>query len=368
MDRDRLLRAEQALARLGDSSRTVVEYCRGVHDVVDRVVPSDRWCAFAVDPATRLATNGYHDEGLPPAHLPRLIEIEHGEEDVNQIRTLARTSTGVATLSEATAGDPATSARWRDVLAPSGLPHELRAVARERGNSWGALVLMRAGDSPAFAPEDIDAIARCAPHIATGFRRVLARQQIDHAGDAPDAGIVIVDDRSLAVRSMTTAAAEWLERLDDGWHHDGPLPTSVLSAVYACRATPHGGPGAVRARTRDGRWVTVTAERLGDDGSIGLVVRPSRPSEIATIVAAAHGLTQRETDVVLLVASGSSNREIAAVLGVSPLTVGDHLKRVFAKLDVASRGEATSKLFHDHYLPRELAGQPAGADGWYVGA
>lgn len=363
-----MLRAEAALVRLADSSRTVVDYCKGVHDVVDRLVPSDRWCAFAVDPATRLATNGYHDEGLPATHLPRLLELEHTDDDVNQIRTLARTPTGVATLSEATAGDPATSARWRDVLEPSGLPHELRAVVRDRGASWGAIVLLRAGDSAAFGPGDVDAVARCSSHIAAGFRRVLVRQQIDHGDDAREAGIVIVDSRSLEVRSMTAAAAEWLERLDDGWQ-PGRLPTSVLSAVYACRSASAGGPRAVRARARDGRWVTITAEHLGDAdaGSIGLVVQPSRPAEIATIAAAAHGLTPRETDVVLLVAAGHSNREIASILGVSPLTVGDHLKKVFAKLEVASRGEATSKLFNDHYLPRELAGRPAGADGWFVG-
>jgi DNA-binding CsgD family transcriptional regulator len=96
------------------------------------------------------------------------------------------------------------------------------------------------------------------------------------------------------------------------------------------------------------------------------VLQPSRPAEIAEIVGAAFGLTRRERDVVLLVASGHTNAEISRLLGVSKYTVADHLKRVFDKVDVASRGELTSKLFQDYYLPRAFAGRPAGADGWFL--
>ncbi len=366
MNADRLIRAQTAIDRIAAEARTVVDLCREVHGVVHGIVPADRWCAFAVDPATTFATNGYHDEGVPVAHVPRLLELEHGTSDHNQIRELARSSTGVATLAEATGGDPAASARYREVLAPAGLPHELRAVVRDAGRTWGALVLLRAADSPGFEPDDVDAIARCGPRLAAAFRAVLLRQHLDHADDAREAGILVVGGQPLEVASATPAAQEWLDLLDDGGH-GGPLPTSVLSAMYASRAAPSGGPAAVRARTRGGRWVTITAERLADGGdSFGIVLQPSRPAEIAAIVGAAHRLTRRETEVVVLAAAGSSNREIASALGMSPHTVGDHLKHVFTKLGVATRGEMTSKLFHDHYLPREIAGRRVGLDGWFL--
>ena len=95
-------------------------------------------------------------------------------------------------------------------------------------------------------------------------------------------------------------------------------------------------------------------------------MQPSRPAEIAQIVGAAHGLTQRERDIVLLVAAGHTNSEIARMLTMSSYTVADHLKRVFTKVDVASRGELTSKLFYDYYLPRITSGRQAGADGWFL--
>ena len=46
--------------------------------------------------------------------------------------------------------------------------------------------------------------------------------------------------------------------------------------------------------------------------------------------------------------------------------MSDHLKRVFTKLDVSTRGALTSKLFYDYYLPRVTAERRAGTDGWFL--
>lgn len=366
MSADLAVRAERAVAGACEEARSVVDLCRGVQHVLSSLIPSDRWCGFAVDPATLVPTNGFHDEGIPEPLLPRLLQLEHGSDDCNHLPALARSRAGVATLSQATRGDPATSARWREVLVPSGIEHEMRAVFRERGRSWGALILMRGGDVADFSAADAALMSRVAPVVATGFRRVLVRQQLDHRDDAREAGILIVGVDPIEVKSATAAATSWLELLDDGGL-GGPLPTSVMSAVHACR-NGSAQPATVRARTRAGRWVTVTAERFsGDSGSdIGVIVQPSRPAEIASIVGAAHGLTERESDVVVSVVAGHSNGEIARLLRVSPHTVKDHLKSIYAKLDVQTRNEMTSKLFYDHYLPREIEHLRAGADGWFL--
>ena len=366
MSADLAVRTERAVAKACDEARSVVELCRNVQRVVAPVIPSDRWCGFAIDPATFVPTNGFHDEGIPDPLLPRLLELEHGTDDCNHLPALARSRAGVATLSQATGGNRAASARWREVLVPCGIDHEMRAVFRDRGRAWGALILMRGPDVDDFSSADVAALTRLAPLVAAGFRRVLVRQQLDHRDDAREAGILVVGGDPTEVKSVTAAAAFWLELLDDGGF-GGPLPTSVMSAVHACRnrAAP---PVAVRARTRTGRWVTVTAERFSDeDGSdIGVIVQPSRPAEIASIVGAAHGLTERESDVVVSVVAGHTNDEIATLLRVSPHTVKDHLKSIYAKLDVRTRGEMTSKLFYDHYLPREIDQLRVGADGWFL--
>ena len=57
------------------------------------------------------------------------------------------------------------------------------------------------------------------------------------------------------------------------------------------------------------------------------------------------GLTARECEVLRLVASGRTNREIAAELVISEHTVARHLQNMFAKLDLPSRAAATAYAY-----------------------
>jgi DNA-binding NarL/FixJ family response regulator len=54
------------------------------------------------------------------------------------------------------------------------------------------------------------------------------------------------------------------------------------------------------------------------------------------------GLSRRERDVLTLLASGQSNRDIAAVLHLSHRTVEHHVQHILAKLDVQSRAAAAA--------------------------
>jgi len=55
------------------------------------------------------------------------------------------------------------------------------------------------------------------------------------------------------------------------------------------------------------------------------------------------GLTARECEILEMLASGQSNKELARALGISPNTVKTHIARVFEKLDVQKRIEAIEK-------------------------
>jgi DNA-binding CsgD family transcriptional regulator len=54
-------------------------------------------------------------------------------------------------------------------------------------------------------------------------------------------------------------------------------------------------------------------------------------------------LSRRELEVMRLIASGRTNREIAREFFVSPRTVDMHVRNIFAKLGCRSRAEATRK-------------------------
>jgi DNA-binding CsgD family transcriptional regulator len=52
--------------------------------------------------------------------------------------------------------------------------------------------------------------------------------------------------------------------------------------------------------------------------------------------------TSREAEVLLWLSRGKSNRDIAAILGLSPRTVNKHLEQMFEKLGVENRASATA--------------------------
>jgi DNA-binding NarL/FixJ family response regulator len=63
--------------------------------------------------------------------------------------------------------------------------------------------------------------------------------------------------------------------------------------------------------------------------------------------AAAGTLTAREREVLLLLARGNSQSTIAANLGISSKTVGNHLQNILLKLGVHSRAEAVAVAYRD---------------------
>jgi DNA-binding CsgD family transcriptional regulator len=67
-------------------------------------------------------------------------------------------------------------------------------------------------------------------------------------------------------------------------------------------------------------------------------------------VEAPGGLTRREVEVLVLVATGKTNEEIASALIISKHTVRRHLQNIFAKLGVSSRAAATAYAFRHHLV------------------
>lgn len=61
-------------------------------------------------------------------------------------------------------------------------------------------------------------------------------------------------------------------------------------------------------------------------------------------VAAADRLSDREHEILQLLARGRQNKEIVNELGISPSTVATHVRRIYEKLHVHSRAEAVGKF------------------------
>jgi DNA-binding CsgD family transcriptional regulator len=64
------------------------------------------------------------------------------------------------------------------------------------------------------------------------------------------------------------------------------------------------------------------------------------------------GLTPREAEVLIWVAQGKTNPEVAAILGIRPYTVRTHLGRIFTKLGVETRHAAGLRAIEVLGMPR----------------
>jgi DNA-binding CsgD family transcriptional regulator len=73
------------------------------------------------------------------------------------------------------------------------------------------------------------------------------------------------------------------------------------------------------------------------------------------------GLTQREVEVLQLVARGLSNKEIAERLVISPKTVGNHVEHIYGKIECSNRAAAGLFAMRHGLLPEQefLAPVPA---------
>ena len=68
----------------------------------------------------------------------------------------------------------------------------------------------------------------------------------------------------------------------------------------------------------------------------------SEPQQ-APISAVVESLSERESDILKLIAGGLSNKEIARNLAITPETVKSHVKHIFTKLNVERRAQAVSR-------------------------
>jgi DNA-binding CsgD family transcriptional regulator len=200
------------------------------------------------------------------------------------------------------------------------------------------------------------------PHEPTGEGSGLDRRRRsatphepagERDGSAP--GLLVFDEHGEAT-SINEEARRHLASLPDGPSKPSALglslPIWLIGTALQARAIAQGrdrGNARIRIRTLDRRWLTCRASCLsgpgGRPGPIVLVIEPATPADLAVIVTQAYGLTPREFEVARLVAQGLPTAEIAAALFISPHTVRGHLKAVFGKAGISSRGELVARLF-----------------------
>jgi DNA-binding CsgD family transcriptional regulator len=342
-----------------------------------KVIENDASCWHTLDPHTRLMTSDSPDELIErgvfapdetQAAGELVVRSEYLVEDVNTFAGLAAQRVPVGILDHVTRGDPQRSPRYRDLLLPADIPHELRAAFVIRGRVWGAVHIARRAASGPFEQRDVDALAAAAGAIARGIRASL-RFDAARRGTGVDApGLVVLGPQD-DVELITPPARELLASLrpDGPDYADDAIATPVLALASFVRGAPEAGQGGSNVVTVPGSdgWITLHASLPGPpgDGRIAVVLERAGGARSATVRLEAFGATAREREVATLLARGLSRAELAEALVLSPHTVEDHVKSLYEKLGVASRQELVARVFLDEYLPEVTLKTPLTSRG-----
>ncbi|MDX6697001.1 MAG: hypothetical protein QOE65_398 [Solirubrobacteraceae bacterium] len=303
------------------------------------VVGFERWCWPMCDPGSELGTTGIGEHDYWSA-LPRLLLLDQRPQEPNALPSLP----GPRALGPRPGG-----LRFLDVLGPVGIGDELRVPLRDRHGLWGCLDLMRSSDERPFSETDREFLDELAPTLCAATRRsaaALAAAPAHEAEPIPPAGVLVVDS-DLTVRASTPGARAWLARMVPPSVPFADIAASAVAFNVASRVLAGAGVRAARARVRTfaGAWAVVEADRLDPmEGTVAVTIRPAAARDVLDLRLLAYDLTDREREVATIVLEGSDIRAISERLVVSPHTVNDHLKSIYAKVGTRTRKELVATL------------------------
>jgi DNA-binding CsgD family transcriptional regulator len=166
--------------------------------------------------------------------------------------------------------------------------------------------------------------------------------------------------QSAALAPLGEVAVQHRERLDGTGYPRGlsggaiSRKARVLGAAEAYQSMreprPH-RPALSAEEAAAGLRAEVRAGRL--DGAAVDAVLEAAGHRLPRRREAVAGLTAREVEVLILLARGMSNKQIAERLVITPKTAGNHVEHIYAKIDASNRAAAAMFAVQHGLLPEE---------------
>ena len=194
-------------------------------------------------------------------------------------------------------------------------------------------------------PMDIDSVlARIAVHLGNARKLRSARTALDAADQ-----FLVAADRDGGVVWFTPQAYRMLEErvgcivaASDRLQ----LPSSLVAWLRksAAQGSSAGTKAPETIHVHDGLQSRITFAGEAERGELLFRISDAILKDPLAEVRARYGLTQRETEVLSWIAQGKSNRDIAAILALSPRTIDKHIEVIFGKLGVENRTAAAALI------------------------
>lgn len=178
----------------------------------------------------------------------------------------------------------------------------------------------------------LELVARIKVHLDNARTTRSAQAALDSTGQS-----LCAVDRLGELRWATPQVNQYLERLcPGGWRQ---LQISDTLSHWLKHHPPEGGQLQITAGGTTLKWVLVGAAS-GDEYLLRLV-NEDQLDECA-LLKQRFAVTSREAEVLVWVAKGKTNREIAQILELSPRTINKHLEQLFKKIGVENRTTAAT--------------------------
>jgi DNA-binding NarL/FixJ family response regulator len=199
------------------------------------------------------------------------------------------------------------------------------------------------------------------PIVSAGLRAILSVQPDIHIS-AEAHGALSPEDNCVLVADYESSVSAVRECLRGASDNAQPVPVLVLTYLAKAGAIRYAIESGVRGYVIQGGAASEVIEgvRLLSRGRFYLSPKAGR---LEAEWLRRTPLTQREAEVLQVLASGSSDKAIARKLGIEVGTVKSHMRQLFQKLDVATRTQVVIKAMDLglYDFPSMLEGEPSPA-------
>ena len=186
--------------------------------------------------------------------------------------------------------------------------------------------------------EPDELLARIRVHLANARMANSARAALDASGR-----FLLAANRAGRVLWSTPQASKLLRAALKAGAEGQVLPPHVRGWLKQCTGSTPSVPETV-SLTEDGAPLKLQLSFISQFGADEVLLRlvEGEANDDQAVLRQKLKLTQREAEVLLWVARGKSNRDIAEILTLSPRTVNKHLEQIFTKLGVENRTSAAA--------------------------